>query len=478
MSSGPTVTNPRGVVAPEAAAVRPGAVLYVPGTRERPQVREKLARQGWPLTIAADVTDALQRLGDRRFELCVVDLADDRAAVPLIRMMRAQYPNMPVLAIADPANPLIAADAIHSGVADVLPWPFEERDLAVAVSNASDRVSIDLPVTVGGARDQLFSHSPAMRATVELLQSAAGTRGGIALCGEPGSGRQLVARAIHGASARGGDRPFIVVDCAEGSPQDLERRLFGGAGDRRDAGGPEGGLDRLGRQAALVEAARGTLLLRNLVDAPARVQVRLARLLRDREALVGDKRTLVELDARAVSAFDPGIDADVDEGRLRPELFDRFAGIRIDVPSLRRRREDIPLLAVHLLQQLTEAYRTPPRTLSRSAVALLSALPWRGNVPELRGLLEALVRTARRPIIQLDDVLEHAQLDGLTATIDPGVTLRDAKARFERDCITAVLMRHHGRVGEAAKALGIQRTNLYRKVRQLNVARSLLSARK
>jgi DNA-binding NtrC family response regulator len=111
-------------------------------------------------------------------------------------------------------------------------------------------------------------------------------------------------------------------------------------------------------------------------------------------------------------------------------------------------------------------------------VALLSALPWRGNVPELRGLLEALVRTARRPIIQLDDVLEHAQLDGLTATIDPGVTLRDAKARFERDCITAVLMRHHGRVGEAAKALGIQRTNLYRKVRQLNVARSLLSARK
>jgi DNA-binding NtrC family response regulator len=115
---------------------------------------------------------------------------------------------------------------------------------------------------------------------------------------------------------------------------------------------------------------------------------------------------------------------------------------------------------------------------SRSALALLGALPWPGNVPDLRNLLSILTQTVSRPVLQLDDVLEHAQLDGMTPAIDPGVTLRAAKARFERDCISAVLIRHHGRVGEAAKALGIQRTNLYRKVRQLNVARSLLSARK
>ena len=88
------------------------------------------------------------------------------------------------------------------------------------------------------------------------------------------------------------------------------------------------------------------------------------------------------------------------------------------------------------------------------------------------------MRSVERPVIQLDDLLDHASLDGMPARFDAGVTLRDAKARFERDCISAVLMRHHGRVGEAAKALGIQRTNLYRKVRQLNVARSLLSSRK
>jgi DNA-binding NtrC family response regulator len=159
-------------------------------------------------------------------------------------------------------------------------------------------------------------------------------------------------------------------------------------------------------------------------------------------------------------------------------LADRFSASRIEVPPLRRRREDIPVLAVHLLDELVRAGGREARTLSRSAMALLAALPWQGNVPELRGLLETLVRGARRPVIQLDDILEHAQLDGLGAVIDPGVTLREAKARFERDCISTVLIRHHGRVGEAAKALGIQRTNLYRKVRQLNVTRALLSARK
>jgi len=118
------------------------------------------------------------------------------------------------------------------------------------------------------------------------------------------------------------------------------------------------------------------------------------------------------------------------------------------------------------------------KAFSRSALALLAALPWHGNVEELQGLINTVVRGVPRPVLQIDDLLEHASLDGISARIEAGVSLRDAKARFERDCISAVLRRHHGRVGEAAKALGIQRTNLYRKVRQLNVSRSLLSTRR
>jgi DNA-binding NtrC family response regulator len=186
----------------------------------------------------------------------------------------------------------------------------------------------------------------------------------------------------------------------------------------------------------------------------------------------------VELNVRLIAAVDAGVEAAVEEGRLRADLYERLAQIRIDMPPLRRRREDVPLLAVHVLLQTCEAQGTAPKTFSRSALALLTALPWHGNTGELRALIEGLVRAVSQPVIQLDDLLGQASLDGMPARFDAGVTLRDAKARFERDCISAVLMRHHGRVGEAAKALGIQRTNLYRKVRQLNVARSLLSSRK
>jgi DNA-binding NtrC family response regulator len=208
------------------------------------------------------------------------------------------------------------------------------------------------------------------------------------------------------------------------------------------------------------------------------VQAKLARLLRDGEAWQVETRAAVDATVRPIAAVDATVDAAVAEGRLRADLYERLVHVRIDVPPLRRRREDVPLLAVHVLRQLCDAQGVSPKTFSRSALALITALPWHGNTAELRAMIDALVRSVDRPVIQLDDLLAQTSLDGMPARFDAGVTLKDARARFERDCISAVLLRHHGRVGEAAKALGIQRTNLYRKVRQLKVARSLLSSRK
>jgi DNA-binding NtrC family response regulator len=226
------------------------------------------------------------------------------------------------------------------------------------------------------------------------------------------------------------------------------------------------------------QARGGTLFLANVVEAPARIQAKLARLLRDGEAMLAEKRAVIDLDLRTIGATDPIPEAAVADGRLRRDLCERLSHVRIDVPALRRRREDIPLLAGHFLQQISEVSgRLPPR-FSRSALALLSALPWPGNARELRALLETLMRSTDRPVIGLDDLLDHVRLDGIAARVDPSGTLRDARVRFERDWISAVLVKHHGRVGDAARALGIQRTNLYRKVRQLNVTRGLLAPRR
>lgn len=457
-----------------------GPVLFVPAaSRERTSVRERLARMGVAMTTVVNITDALRLLGSRPFALCLVDLADDRSALPAVRVLRAQFPQVPLAAIVDPSNPLVAGEALSLGAVDLLPWPFEARDLATLLANMADRHEFR-PGPDGerpDAPDTLVAHSAPMRLVVDAVRRAAEAPGGVCLCGEPGTGRERIARAIHGLSPRAA-HAFVRIDCTGAGPQDLERRLFGLPAERKSPGGKAAAAERITQDAAIFEACGGTLYLANVVDAPARVQARLARLLRDREATVAEKRTTVDLDVRLMASAEAGLEARVADGHLRDDLYERLAALRIDVPPLRRRREDIPVLAVHFLRRACTHAGVPAKSLSRAALALISALPWPGNGRDLASLVETLVHSVPAAVIQIEDVLAHATLEGASARIDTGLSLRDARARFEHDCISAVLIKHHGRVGEAAKALGIQRTNLYRKVRQLNVARSLLAARR
>ena len=195
-------------------------------------------------------------------------------------------------------------------------------------------------------------------------------------------------------------------------------------------------------------------------------------MLRDREATIAEINQDVDFDVRPMAGIEPPFDAIVSEGRVRDDLFRRLSLIRIDMPPLRNRREDIPALANYFLRDVCAALGLPARTFSRSAVSLISALPWRGNAAELRGLIEALVTSSKGGPIGLDDVLMQVKLDGGPVVFSTNGTLRQARARFEREYIAATLERHHGRISDAAKALGIQRTNLYRKMRSLRVSRT------
>ena len=156
---------------------------------------------------------------------------------------------------------------------------------------------------------------------------------------------------------------------------------------------------------------------------------------------------------------------------MRPDLYERLSLIRVDVPALRQRREDVPVLATHFLKELCKASGKPVKTLTRPALTLLAALPWRGNALELRTLLERLILLVPGGLIRLEDVLAHTQLEGNVSPTGLDATLRQARAKFERDYIAAVLQHHRGRIADAAKVLGIQRTNLYRKMRRLNLMR-------
>lgn len=329
-----------------------------------------------------------------------------------------------------------------------------------------------------------FADSAAMQTALRGLERAIAGEGGVLLYGEVGTDLELFARAIHlggyghckgsvkqllRTCMRGvrSVRPFVVVDCAGG--QDLEQQLFGCASSAVDAASE--GVDRIAEGSALHRAMSGTLVLFHLAEMPGRLQARLARLLRDREVRLATKD--IEAHTQTVELRPIAtLDAMSGDDRVHPDLRNRLSETTIEIPPLRERREDIPALARYFLVEICASLKLPPKTPSAQASVLLAALPWRGNLTELRSLLHGLVLKVPGRLIRVADVLMHVRLDGGPATFACGGSLRQACKRFEREYVASVLAQHHGRMAEAAKALGIQRTNLYRKVRQLSVTRT------
>jgi two-component system nitrogen regulation response regulator NtrX len=452
-----------------------GTVVWIAAGRvSRVSVEPLLTGLGLGVRWATAVGEVLHELRDHPSAICLLDCTRSGDALRIARGVRADRPQALLIGIIDPSRPESTLDAFRAGVFDVLPWPIVPWDLTALIANAHDLAELAAqatPSVVEVSPYGVFGTSPAIRKILELVPRVAPSRCPVVLYGERGTGREMLARAIHGHSRRP-DGLFVSVDCSSATPQDVEDELFGCVSQRRGSVGEERrSVERVSTESKLYRASGGTLFLMNLPEMPTRVQAKLHRVLRDREVAIASERRRVELDIRPIAAVEPGFEMVVEEGRLRRDLFERLSLIRIELPPLRQRREDLPFLANHFLKEICRGNGAPLKTLTRSAVTLLAALPWRGNAPELRALLERLVLLTPHGSIRLEDVLSQVRLDGTEVTSAGGLTLREARLRFERDYIAAVVRQHHGRMGDAAAALGIQRTNLYRKLRQLSVVR-------
>ena len=311
----------------------------------------------------------------------------------------------------------------------------------------------------------LLGPSPAARRLADDIRKAA-RASRVLLESEGGLDAVEIARTVHAQSTRTG--AFLAVDCAAAEPPIIEKEIFGGvpvraAGDR----------ESITADAALALANGGTLYLGDVTDLSAAAQARLARVARDGEVRIAG--ALRRLDVCLIAAASTDVASDVGEGRLRRDLLRHLSRAYVSVPALRRRAEDIPLMLDRLVAQFCDEAATARKSLTPAAVTLLSAMPWRGNLTELRHAVSRLVTVSQCTEVQLEDVLAHVRFDGALAPHAPAGTLRSARQQFERDYIALVLQHHRGRVGDAARALGIQRTNLYRKARQLgiSVARSV-----
>lgn len=314
---------------------------------------------------------------------------------------------------------------------------------------------------------EFAGQSAAVMRARELARRAAVAQGSVLLVAERGVDVASIARDLHERS-RTRAAPFITVDCAAIDPSRIDRVLFGLPGNQQPAD-----LESVSSESSIVAARGGTMFLHDVGDLPAAAQARLARVARDGEVRIDGWPAAT--DCRLIASASPSIDSDVHGNRFRSDLYRRLASSRVDLPALRDRPEDVTAIAARLLDEESAANGGARRTFTDAALALLGALTWPGNIAELRDVVQRVAAETHHDGIQIEDLLSALNLDRAPASFVPTASLREARQRFEREYIAAVLQHHGWRMAEAAQTLGIQRPNLYRKARQLGIPLARLS---
>ena len=308
---------------------------------------------------------------------------------------------------------------------------------------------------------ELVGQSPAIARAQELVRRAAAMNDSVLIIAEPGSAVEPVAHELHARSPHP-SAAYIAVECDARDPARVDRQLFGVAPTASQTD-----LECVSSESRVAAACGGTLFLQDVTELPAAVQARLARITRDGEVLIDGAPIATSL--RIVASASPGIDRDVHAHRFRGDLYRRLSTVRIDLPPLRERAEDLPALATRIVEDVCAARGVRARTFTHAALALVGALTWPGNLAELRDAIERVIADTCDDVIQVEHLLPALQLDRAPTPFSPAGNLREARQRFERDYIAAVLQHHGWRMADAAQTLGIQRPNLYRKARQLGI---------
>jgi two-component system response regulator AtoC len=436
-------------------------------------IREALTRQGYEAEVAPTAEALLDKLKAGSYDLILLDVRlPDMDGLDAIPRCRDLAPETPIIVMTAHGTRQIAMNAITRGAYDFFTKPLKMPEFQVVVSRALDRRRLQQQVKVlregqvAGGFEELIGKSESLKRVTDMANRAAPTDLTVLIHGESGTGKELMARAIHRLSVRK-EGPFIPVNCAAIPEGLLESELFG-----HERGAFTGAIRA--RPGRFELAREGTLFLDEIGDMPVAMQAKILRVLQERQfERVGGTRA-IGADVRVIAATHQDLESLAGEGRFRSDLFYRLQGVRLVMPPLRERIDDLPLLVTHLLERAAQRLWRQPATVSTEALRCLWTYPWPGNIRELQHVLEGAMVLSDGVI--LPEHLPPAVQRGAKtpATGDPTgpvVTgsLDEALEEWERRAILDALQKAHGVQARAAKILGITERSLWYRVKKLKI---------
>ncbi len=449
-------------------------ILVIDDERDHAQVMcEALMRQGHRCELAYDLAEARNKLEHKRFDVVVTDLVMEgrRDGLEVLHAAEQQNPPPPVILVTAHGAVKTYKEAMHLGAFDFIEKPLDLEDFRAQVNRAADHAALrrQNQQLEHQLQEQLDTHgfegiigtSEGMRQVIQTARQVAPTDLPVLILGDNGTGKELVARAIHNHSKRRKGR-LVALNCAGLSENILEDELFGHV-----RGAFTGATNE--REGRFEHADGGTLFMDEIGDMPAAMQAKLLRVLENGEVVRLGSNDPITVDVRLISATNKGLDELVAEKQFREDLFFRIRGITIRIPPLRERREDVPLLIHYFMQQAARRYEKQVDGITPDARQILMSYGWPGNVRELKNVIDRMVVFSAGSNLTVDSIPPEIRpasgeaVGGMNNLV--GISIEQAEKELIRNTLKLV----HGNREQAAKILGIGERTLYRKIKEYDL---------
>lgn len=424
----------------------------------------RLELAGYEVVTALNEDEAMSKAGGETFALSIVDLKlIHRDGISLMEEMHAINPYMPIIILTAHGSIESGVEATKRGAFNYLTKPFDPDELLLQIEKAieNQRLVSEVRRLEGLLKERydfknIAARSEKMQRVLDLVSRVAGTDSTIYISGESGTGKEVIAKAIHLASERR-DKPFVAINCAAIPETLLESELFGHEkGAFTDAKRSYGGL--------FAQSHQGTIFLDEIGDMSLSIQAKLLRVLQEKRFYPLGSERPVEVDVRVIVATNKDLEAGVKNGSFREDLFYRIHVVPINLPPLRERKEDVPLLAEHFLRELSRRMKKDIKGISAMAIQKLMLYDWPGNVRELQNTIEHAVAITQHDVISEEIVLPTKDVPA--APLKP---LKDAVEEFKRGYVVRLLELTKGNMTKAAELAGKYRPDFYNLVKKHNL---------